>query len=95
MDDIDPGLDALLQAADLACDFHHDSAAARAAMQADCMATPPHMRADLIDHFEQTYGTAPRASRDEGGRGQKFKSPSDWKPGASSRAENFPPYEFC
>lgn len=45
----------LLAAAMLACDHHGDNPAAREAMRADCLATPPHLRADLLAHFKQTY----------------------------------------
>lgn len=45
----------LLAAAMLACDHHGDNPAAREAMRADCLATPPHLRADLLAHFQQTY----------------------------------------
>ncbi|ABE44884.1 hypothetical protein [Polaromonas sp. JS666] len=45
----------LLKAAMLACDHHGDNPAAREAMCADCLATPPHLRADLLAHFKQTY----------------------------------------
>ena len=43
----------------LACIHHGDGEEAREAMRADCIATPPHMRADLLDYFTQTYGAAP------------------------------------
>ena len=46
---------ALLKAAMQACDHHGDSESAREQMRADCLATPPHLRADLLAHFNQTY----------------------------------------
>lgn len=46
----------LLQAAMRACDYWHDSPAAREQMRQDCLNTPPHLRADLLAHFRQTYG---------------------------------------
>lgn len=45
----------LLAAAQLACDHWGDSQEARRAMRADCLATPPHLRADLIQHFQENY----------------------------------------
>lgn len=42
---------ALIKAAMLACDHHNDSDAAREEMRQDCLATPPHLQADLLDHF--------------------------------------------
>lgn len=50
-----PTVHDLLAAAQRACDHWGDSPEARRAMRADCMATPPHLRADLIQHFEETY----------------------------------------
>lgn len=50
-----PPLRDLLAAAQRACDHWGDSPEARRAMRADCLATPPHLRADLIQHFEETY----------------------------------------
>lgn len=46
---------ALLTAAMRACDHHDDDAAGRAAMRADCLATPPELRAGLLDHFDRAY----------------------------------------
>lgn len=45
----------LIKAAMLACDHHGDGPAARHAMRADCLATPQHLRADLLAHLKQTY----------------------------------------
>ena len=47
--------DDLIAAAALACDHHGDSAAARDAMRADCLATPLHQRQQLIEQFLQQY----------------------------------------
>lgn len=46
---------ALIDAAMRACDQHGDDYHAREQMRADCLATPPHQRADLLDHFNKTY----------------------------------------
>lgn len=46
----------LLKAALLACDHHRDSEAARQAMRDECLALPPHLQADLLEHFRQAYG---------------------------------------
>ena len=46
---------ALIDAAMRACDRHGDDEHAREQMRADCLATPPHQRADLLDHFQKTY----------------------------------------
>ncbi len=48
----------LIEAAMRACDHHNDNAAAREQMRLDCLATPQHLRADLLDHFQQTYPKA-------------------------------------
>lgn len=45
----------LLKAAQLACDYHHDSEAARQQMRDECLALPPRLQADLLEHFRQTY----------------------------------------
>lgn len=45
----------LLKAAMRACDHHGDNDAAREQMRADCLGTPPHLQADLLDHFKKTY----------------------------------------
>lgn len=52
---IDPVLHELLQAAMRACDAWQDGPEAREQMRRDCIDTPPHLRADLRDHFNQTY----------------------------------------
>lgn len=49
------GLAALLDAAMRACDFWQDSPQAREAMRRECMATPEHLRADLLAHFRLNY----------------------------------------
>lgn len=49
-------LEPLIQAAMKACDYWGDDSLARDQMRQDCMDTPPHLRADLIDHFQQEYG---------------------------------------
>lgn len=46
----------LLKAAMLACDRLGDGDAARQQMRADCLATPEDLRADLLEHFNGTYG---------------------------------------
>ncbi len=45
----------LISAAMRACDHHNDSHAGREQMRRDVEATPPNLRQDLIDHFDQTY----------------------------------------
>lgn len=45
----------LLAAAMIACDRHNDGPAARDEMRADCLATPLHLRVDLLEHFNKTY----------------------------------------
>ena len=47
----------LIAAAMKACDHHQDSDAAREQMRLDCLNTPQHLRADLLDHFTQIYET--------------------------------------
>ncbi len=52
----DDGLMArLIEAAMKACDHHGDGEAGRQQMRDDCQATPQHLRADLLVHFQQTY----------------------------------------
>ena len=46
----------LLKAAMRACDNHGDGPEARAEMSRACLATPKHLRADLLEHFLMTYG---------------------------------------
>lgn len=46
----------LLLAAMRACDHHGDGPEAREQMRQDCLNTPPHLRADLLAHFRETYG---------------------------------------
>ncbi len=50
--------ESLLAAAMRCCDHHKDSDAAREQMRLDCLNTPLHLRADLLDHFQQTYPKA-------------------------------------
>lgn len=45
----------LLAAAMLACDHHGDSEDARAQMVRECLATPPELQRDLMEHFVQAY----------------------------------------
>lgn len=49
----------LIEAAMRACDHHGDGPAAREQMRRDCHETPPALRADLRDHFDQSYGRKP------------------------------------
>lgn len=49
----------LLRVSMRACDHHGDGEQARADMQADVNATPPHLRGDLLEHFRKTYGGQP------------------------------------
>lgn len=42
----------LIAAAMRRCDEFGDSQAARAEMRDDCLATPPHLQADLLEHFQ-------------------------------------------
>lgn len=44
----------LLARAMAVCDHHGDDARARADMRADIEATPAHLRADLLAHFQNT-----------------------------------------
>ena len=45
----------LFEAAMRACDHHGDGPAAREEMRRQCLETPPHLHADLTDHFQKTY----------------------------------------
>ena len=51
--------DALVKAAMLACDHFKDSPADRDLMRRECLATPLHLQADLLNHFTKTYGAKP------------------------------------
>lgn len=53
----------LLVAAMRVCDRHRDGPVARAQMRRDCLATPPHLRSDLLQHFLHTH--PPAASGNE------------------------------
>ncbi len=46
---------ALIEAAMRACNHFNDGQAAREQMRADCLATPPHLTADLLAHFNENY----------------------------------------
>lgn len=48
---IDPAVADLLEAAMRVCDAWGDTADAREQMCRDCLGTPPHLRADLLDHL--------------------------------------------
>ncbi len=47
--------DALVKAAMRACDHFNDSPADRGLMRLECLATPLHLQADLLNHFKKTY----------------------------------------
>ena len=51
--------DALVKAAMLACDHFNDSPANRELMRSECLETPTHLQADLLNHFNKTYGAKP------------------------------------
>ncbi|HPW29497.1 MAG TPA: hypothetical protein PLL01_08930 [Rhodoferax sp.] len=44
----------LLNAAMRVCDRHNDNDTARDEMRQQCLALPPHLQADLLQHFEGT-----------------------------------------
>ena len=46
---------ALIESAMRACDHFGDGDAARNDMRRQCLNTPIHVRADLLDHFNHTY----------------------------------------
>ena len=46
----------LLTAAMRCCDHWNDGPEAREQMRLDVEGTPPHLRADLLDYLQQTYG---------------------------------------
>ena len=48
----------LFDAAKRACDHWNDGPVARQAMEQECRVVPPHLRADLIAHFEAEYPPA-------------------------------------
>ena len=47
--------DALVKAAMRACDHWHDSLADHDLMRLECLATPEHLQADLLNHFLKNY----------------------------------------
>lgn len=59
---IDPAVTELLEVAMRACDAWNDTALAREQMRQDVLQTPPHLRADLLDHLDRTGGGRPIAS---------------------------------
>jgi len=42
----------LIEAAMKVCDRHGDGEAARTEMRRDCLELPPHLQADLLEHFQ-------------------------------------------
>jgi hypothetical protein len=46
---------ALIDTAMGACDAWGDGPEARHQMHRDCLETPPHLRADLLDHLRKSY----------------------------------------
>lgn len=54
----DPTLKALLEAAMRRCDQFNDSDQARQEMRDQVLATPPHLRQDLLGHFLATQAQA-------------------------------------
>ena len=50
---------ALIEAAMLACDHFNDSPANRDLMRVECLATPTHLKTNLLNHFTKTYGAKP------------------------------------
>lgn len=52
--EIDCTSTALIEAAMKVCDHYGDNESARANMRCECLATPAHLQADLLEHF-QTY----------------------------------------
>lgn len=52
----------LLAAAMRAADHHGDGPEAREQMRLDVLATPQHLRADLLAHFRENYGGADDAA---------------------------------
>ncbi len=51
--------ESLLAAAMRCCDHHGDGEAAREEMRLDCLNTPAHLQADLLDHLTKSYGVKP------------------------------------
>ena len=49
-------LDSLLAAAMRCCDHYGDDEDARKQMREECLATPPHLQAELLAYFKQNYG---------------------------------------
>jgi len=48
--------ESLLAAAMRCCDHHNDGEQARADMRQQCLETPLHLRTNLLDYFNTTYG---------------------------------------
>ena len=49
-------MEPLIDTAMRVCDLYDDNAQARADMRADCLGTPAHLQADLLDHFNSLLG---------------------------------------
>jgi hypothetical protein len=45
----------LVEAAMRVCDAWHDNEQARDQMRRECLETPPHLQADLLQHLRRTY----------------------------------------
>lgn len=52
---LDLELQDLIGAAMRVCDMHCDGEQAREDMRSDCLNTPLHLRADLLDHFNSLF----------------------------------------
>lgn len=59
----------LLSGAMRACDHFEDDETAREEMRAACLATPLHLRQDLLQHLMRTYPEGPRKSQRPAGTG--------------------------
>ncbi len=45
----------LIEAAMRVCDFYGDNETMRESMRLGCLDVPPHLKADLLEHFKTTY----------------------------------------
>lgn len=58
----------LIEAAMKVCDQHGDGQAARTEMRRDCLALPPHLQADLLEHFQGKSANPPNQLVKAGGK---------------------------
>ena len=52
LQEVDATTNALLEAAMRVCDYHIDNETKRHEMRRECLAVPPHLKPDLLEHLQ-------------------------------------------